>query len=539
MSRFLALLAGLLCLLGPAVSLAQPAPLIIDQSRADRSPPTASPQPEAPQGAGQVKAAPATIAPFVLKGVRVQGSGLSQDALSAAWAPYIGRPVDDKALGQIADAIGAVYARADIALYSILLPRQQVQDGVVRFTAVEGYVGAVEITATPGRPPSRLLSAYAARLKAEKPLRRSTLERYIALMRDIPGATVDVQVLQGAAPGAVKLAISSKRRRFDSSLSLNTRGSTYLGRTQLEASVSVNSAIREGDMTRVTFAAPTEVKRFQYVGLTHVQPIGSDGMTLSLNAGHLRTHPDYGAIDLTGTATTGGVQLSYPLIRSNRQNLYLTGGVDGVNSDNAIFGQTFSAERTRALRLAAAWSTLSPTRALTASVTASQGLNVLGARMSNPLMGDAGFTKINGLASLTQARGQWVVRLAASAQYAATDLPATEAFALGGAQFGRGFASAVATGQSGYAGSAEIGWRPKALPKVVAGSELYAFADHGRVYNRPAYAAGDAALTSVGGGVRVAIKAKSVVEVEVAKAVEGPSGVGRALRLALNLRTRF
>lgn len=539
MSRFLALLAGLLCLLGPAVSLAQPAPLIIDQSRADRSPPTASPQPEAPQGAGQVKAAPATIAPFVLKGVRVQGSGLSQDALSAAWAPYVGRTVDDKALGQIADAIGAVYARADIALYSILLPRQQVQDGVVRFTAVEGYVGAVEITATPGRPPSRLLSAYAARLKAEKPLRRSTLERYIALMRDIPGATVDVQVLQGAAPGAVKLAISSKRRRFDSSLSLNTRGSTYLGRTQLEASVSVNSAIREGDMTRVTFAAPTEVKRFQYVGLTHVQPIGSDGMTLSLNAGHLRTHPDYGAIDLTGTATTGGVQLSYPLIRSNRQNLYLTGGVDGVNSDNAIFGQTFSAERTRALRLAAAWSTLSPTRALTASVTASQGLNVLGARMSNPLMGDAGFTKINGLASLTQARGQWVVRLAASAQYAATDLPATEAFALGGAQFGRGFASAVATGQSGYAGSAEIGWRPKALPKVVAGSELYAFADHGRVYNRPSYAAGDAALTSVGGGVRVAIKAKSVVEVEVAKAVEGPSGVGRALRLALNLRTRF
>lgn len=539
MKRLLTIIIGVCALLAPAVSLAQTAPLIIDRSRPDRTPPAGEPQKAAPTGSGRVEAAPATSVSFALKTVKVQGSSLAETALAGAYASYIGKTVTSADLNAIADAVGAAYAKSDIALYTILLPRQSFEGGQLRLVAVEGYVSDVLVSGDEDPSPT-LTKAYAEKLTSEKPLRRSTLERYVALMRDVPGATVEVQFLQGTKPGAVKMDLKRKFKRLQTSLAINNRGSTLLGRTQVEAGVTANGLLREGDQTRLTVLVPTEIKRFQYVGLTHAEPLGASGASLNLSVGYLKTRPKIVGFDLKGSATTAGAQITYPAIRSNTKNLYLTGGLDGVNSDNALFGQLLSEERTRVARVAAAYSQQSAKQALSVSVTASQGVDGLGARLSTPAFGKADFTKLNGQANLTRQKGQFVVRLAANGQYAGTRLPASEQYALGGSQFGRGFASAVISGDSGYAGSLEVAWRPKNAPKALTGSELYGFTDGGKVSGRNrGIGPTEASISSAGAGVRAAVMSKTVIELEVGKPLSAPRGVSRDVAFSINLRTLF
>lgn len=531
-------IAALFC--GPMAARADTGPLIIDQARPDRAPVTVEPEPPSPSGSGRVEAAPAAFTPFILRQVRVQGSTIAPEAVGEASRPFVGKTVDAADLRKIAEAIGEAYARSDIALYTIQLPRQTFEGGVLTVVVIEGHVSDVQVTSQSSRD-LRLTQAYAERLKSPGPLRRSTLQRYVSLMRDIPGSTVDVQLLQAGPPGAVRLAIDVKKRRWRGGLSINNRGSPYLGRTQVEASMTLNGALREGQQTRLTVAFPTEVERFQYVALSHAEPLGPSGATLNLSLGRLHTKPEIAGFSLSGDATTAGAQVVYPMIRSDRRNLFLTGGVDGLNSDNALFGRRISTERTRVLRVAAAFSDATPRRALSLSGTASQGLDGLGARMADPLV-DASFTKLNVQAGWNRLIGKQVtVRLAASAQYAGGRLPASEQFTYGGPQFGRAFASAVAVGDTGYAGSAEVAWRPAKVPKTLAGSELYGFTDAGHVAIKaaPFLARNSYDLSSAGVGVRLALASKGMVEIEAAKALKNPMPGNNPWRLMVSVRSTF
>src|SRR3546814_17175573 len=79
------------------------------------------------------------------------------------------------------------YGKGDVSLYTIVVPQQNLSDGVLTLRVVEGYIDDVVITGDVKGRGLDLVRRYAARLAAEKPLRRPTLERYLSLIRDIPG----------------------------------------------------------------------------------------------------------------------------------------------------------------------------------------------------------------------------------------------------------------------------------------------------------------------------------------------------------------
>ena len=116
----------------------------------------------------------------------------------------------------------------------------------------------------------------------------------------------------------------------------------------------MNGLLRSGDQTLVTIAFPTDIQRFQYYSLSQSEPIGDQGLTRPQPMPAIwSTRP--ASIDIHGSAVTAGLQISYPVVRRYMENLYITGSFDGVNSSNALFGQSISDERTRALRVAAAY----------------------------------------------------------------------------------------------------------------------------------------------------------------------------------------
>src|SRR3546814_427015 len=115
--------------------------------------------------------------------------------LQAAFAPFIGRTLDKATIGEIASALSDTYGKGDVALYTIVVPQQNLSDGVLTLRVVEGYIDDVVITGDVKGRGLDLVRRYAARLAAEKPLRRPTLERYLSLIRDIPGLETEVQLL--------------------------------------------------------------------------------------------------------------------------------------------------------------------------------------------------------------------------------------------------------------------------------------------------------------------------------------------------------
>jgi len=539
------LLAIALMSAGPLPSVAQTgaqagATPAVSPDRPDRNPRTARER-SRPASTPHARARIAPIAPFTLRAVQIERSSLPPAALEAAWRPFVGQRLDTPGLVRLTDALAAVYARNDIAIYTVLVPDQTFADGVLRVRTLEGHVDEIRISGPTSRLDRELVDRYAAKLRAETPLRRSTLERQISLIRDIPGLDADMQLKNGQGADGVRLDLVLTPHPVQVGLSINNRGTAYLGRTQAQADLYFNSLLRQGDRTRLTFAVPTDVERFQAYAIEHSQPIGADGLTVSANAGYLRTRPE--GTDIRGHAKSAGVQLSYPLIRGYSRDVYVTLGLDGVDADNAFLGFTFSDERTRALRAALSYSAQTDRRLVYGSATLSQGIAGLGAR-ATPGVSERDFRKLNARAGANFAiADRWAVRFAAAGQWTGDRLAGTEQFTLGGDTFGRGYAASIIAGDYGYAGSVEAAWRPPGLPTVLGGSEAYAFVDGGKVWYRGRLGAAtdSASLRSAGLGVRAAVAGKAVVQLEAAKPLSNstPFLDDRGWRGVFAVRTLF
>jgi hemolysin activation/secretion protein len=519
MRRFAILLASAATVTLPQTAGAQGGANIIDRDRADRVAPVILGPAQKPPNLNNGAPVAAAFRPFRLTAVRVDGSSLAPSTLAAAYQPYVGRTLDAPMLAALARDVSVAYAQSDVALYSVGVPAQDFAGGQLRLVVAEGRVanGAVHVAGDKKVTP--LIVAQIEKLTPERPLRRVSLERRLSLIRDIPGLTINADMQRTTQPGAVRMVVDATQRSFDWAVNVTNRGTAFLGRTQVTFDGTLYSLLRGGDSTRFTFVVPTVLKRFQYYAVNHRTPLGDDGMTLTVGGGYLRTRPK--GTDLRGDAALASATVSYPVLRGYDRSLYVSGGLDGVDSHNALFGRTISDERTRALRLSAAYGKSAAKSALSLNLAASHGVEGLGARTANRALARPDFAKVTAQASYDRVLGKTAVaRLRLAGQHSGDPLPGSELFSLGGEQFGRAFQSAYATGDTGYAGAVELGWRPGFVPKAAAGSELYGFADAGRVKTRPRLGfETDYRLASAGVGARLAVAKAAVVQIEAAKAL--------------------
>ncbi len=541
-TRILALALATAWIAAPDPRAAQTTLSHINPGRLDTNPPAARHRTRRPRGTRRTRVKTPEVKPFTLAAVQITGSTLPAEDLAAAYRPFVGRTIDKAALQSITDALAKVYAQSNIALYSVTVPDQDFAGGVLKLKATEGYIGKTEFKGGENRPGVALARRYANRLGAERPLKRTDLERYISLMRDIPGLSPDVEVGQVQPDGSVTLDVDPKAQRVQAAVSINDRGTAYLGRTQVQGDLYLDSLFRPGDQTRLSLALPTDVDRFQLYGFGETQPIGADGATVQVYGNYLRTRPL--GLNIQGKAYSLGGQVSYPLIRSYSSNLYVSASLDGLNSQNAFFGDEISNEHTRALRGALAYSLTSSQSVLLASGTASFGLDALGAH-EDPSLAKTSFRKFNFKLAYNHSLGaHFVIRLDSALQLTPDLLPASEQFSLGGEEFGRAYEASYLVGDEGYGASAELAYViPGGLPKALSGSELYGFADKGgiRYFSRLGLPRQDLSLASAGGGVRVPIWKHLVVQLEAARGLEDPIPVlnGKRWRGVFSIRTAF
>ncbi|HWJ71517.1 MAG TPA: ShlB/FhaC/HecB family hemolysin secretion/activation protein [Sphingobium sp.] len=500
----------------------------IDRDRADRLVPSipqlAVPAPAAPPPT--VATAPAGEMDILLTAVRYDGASLPTASLDAVVAPWLGRPLTQDVLQAIANAISLAYVKSDIAFHAVSIPAQTPTGGVLTVKVVEGRVTDYTLVNASPSTPKRLIRAHMRRLMRDAPLRRSTLERTLSLLRDVPGQTVDAEVRQLDTSGNLVLDLSVKRKQLQGGLLIDNSGvSNVVEGVQAQLSVAINGLAREGDSLRVAGYLPFYPDRYQFYSASYATPLGSDGLSLGASLATVRSRST--GDQIKGQATLAGLTMAYPLVRSYKTNISLSLSLDGIDSSNYYLDTKFGDYRSRAVRLGGSVSKTDGDKGFAVSAIVSQGVDLFNAKAFEGFSSKS-FTKANIQAvGVMTVKKIMTVKTTVRGQYSRDKLPVTERMSLGGRDAGMAFPVGAVTAEKAVAGSIELDWKLPTVTPLVKNSSLFVYVDgaRGRTVARPAYAlpAETVSLASVGGGLRFGVGKGWTASTEVAVPIERPS----------------
>jgi hemolysin activation/secretion protein len=164
----------------------------------------------------------------------------------------------------------------------------------------------------------------------DTPVTRAALERAMLLVGDMPGAAMpELTISPGEAPGTSDFDVELKAgKRVQGYVLADNQGSEYTGKYRLNAGVDINSPFGIGD--RLSFNGMSSKDKGLLNGrLAYGFPLNGDGLRMEIAA--YRTTYELGDVykdlDATGQSNVLEAGLSYPLIRGNSRNLYLTANV--------------------------------------------------------------------------------------------------------------------------------------------------------------------------------------------------------------------
>lgn len=489
---------------------------------------------------------------LTLTELRIEGNSVYDGAsLAALWQDKLGKPVTLADLYAIRDAITARYRNDGYVLSQAVVPAQRIRDGVVRLQVVEGYVSEVVIQ---GEATDRLglLRRMGEKIKASRPLRMTEMERYVLLADDLPGVAVKT-VLEASpdTPGASRLTLTLERTPFDGYLTLDNRGTRSVGPMQLTGVASVEDQFGLFERTTAQGIVTPQIRELRFFDLGQLVPVDAEGTVVEYGVRRSWSQPGDSVrpLELDSLTTSARVAVSHPFIRSRTQSLRGGAGFTIRDSRTDALGDTLSQDRLRILSVTLSYDFADGwggTNLLTAEL--SKGLDILNETRSGSAAlsrsgGRSDFRKLALSAQHNQPLDDsTILVLSGEAQYSPDQLLSSEEYGLGGKQYGRAFDSSEITGDSGFAGRAELQY---VLPVQDDGLDYaiaYGFGDYGAVYNYESGTRhGRRSLASAGLGLRVGLFRRIDAGVEVARPfITTPfSTQDREPRVFFTLSTRF
>lgn len=460
---------------------------------------------------------------FVLQDVRVSGAGvIPQAEMAPLWQEMKGKRVSLAAVYALADELTAMYRNRGYILSAVTVPVQEVkEDGaVVELTAIEGYVGSVRFD--DGVAATARMQAEAAVLTTQRPLTSATLERQMLLLNELGGLTAQAYFEPGSTTGEAKLTIKAVRRTVSGFVGVQNRVSRLLGRAVLEGRVTLHNMLG-WDESHSLLLQTSDRGRLRSLGYYYNQPLGSDGLALSLFLGHVESYVDSARTPIRSASDIATIGLSYPLVRSRAQTLRLRARLNVYNGTQEFTEFLFlQRDRARALRVGAAWDRTDGSGVTFADAELSKGLSGMGATRSwadDAIRSgaDYGFTKFNYFAGrLQHLGGDFSLQASLQGQWTRDRLPPSERFALGGDLILRAFNAGELIGDRGYAGKLELRYEPPLIPGGRV--SFYAFAEAGRVRTIEAQVASTSAKGGTTGlGARATLASGLNMYAEVAK----------------------
>lgn len=442
--------------------------------------------------------------------------GATAQELEDAWKPLSGAPQPISVLCDIRDAAGTMLRNKGY-LAAVQVPTQRIENGEVRMEVLYARVTTIRACGET-RGAERKLQQYLQKLTKDEIFDRNRAERYLLLARDLPGYNVQLTLRPaGTAPGDLIGEVSVLRMPFVADLSIQNLASEATGRWGGQIRAQAFGLTGLGDATTLSYYATSDFTEQHILQASHEFRPGGEGLVVGGQFTYAWTRPDIGplpsGIKLEARTLFASLYGRYPLVRSQRANVWLGAGFDLVNQDVDLIGP-LSRDRLRVLWTRLDVDAIDTTRVAPAwrasgSVELRQGLDIMDATRGCTITCAVGTSRADGRpdATVLRAQGEYeralgkvALAFLPRAQVAFTPLLGFEEFSGGNYTVGRGYDPGELTGDSAVGAAAEL--RGPRL-RVGSGSvrvQPFVFGDAVWAWNKGL--PGTNRLVSAGGGVR-------------------------------------
>lgn len=467
---------------------------------------------------------------FVLQGVTIEGNHVfSTASLQAIFKPFLHRNITLGKLQSLVEQITDKYQAAGYFLSKAYLPPQQIADGIVHVSVMEGFISEVIIQGVDKPKLEAYLKKYETNITGYKPVTLKEMERYLLLINDIPGFTVrsvlapDPKVDLGST-----LTLVTEYKPFQAMLSRDNYQTRYLGPLENTLATNLNSVFLPGGTLYGRALSANFYHHLNYFELRHSQTIGTDGLVFTLDGYNTQTNPQFilAPLEVIGFSGDANAGLYYPIMRSRNRNLSIQGQFDYMNNLSFVLGEELYKDAIRDLTLTAQYADTVAKGDDVLSFVFDRGFNIFGAGSGAHFRSRTGAGPNYLKLILTGERTQYLnerfsLYALITGQYANSVLYAAETMIFGGPFIGRGYDWAQFTGDEGVAGKAEF--RVNTAPEMpfLKQVQYYAFYDVGKLHNLTT--APDTSGASAGFGARAIVMNHFNAEVFIGKPLTTPN----------------
>jgi hemolysin activation/secretion protein len=454
-------------------------------------------------------------AKVLVKSIAITGN---QEIASAELQPLVAGLIGaERSLSQLnaaARRITAYYRSKGFAVARAYLPAQDITDGAVTISIIEGRISSHKINNQSLLSDERA-QAYLGQVKDGDVIRSEQIDRGLLLLQDTPGVSSSRATLQpGASVGTSELLIEvNPAKPYSGSVVADNYGSRYTGEYRLAGTFNLASPLKIGD--QITANLLTSGDNLSFARLAYQLPVGSDGLRLGAAYSdiHYKLGKEFEALQAHGTATSASVFAAYPFIRSQFKNLSGTVSYEDKNLKDYVDGTaTYTPKKVGVTTLGLSGSLQD---ALGGGGITGLDLSVafgnLSINSSTALAIDNASAQSNGSYTrfsyganrLQRFTDSTFLALSMSGQTASKNLDSSEKFSLGGINGVRAYPQGEASGDEGYRATVEL--RHNVIPNVQA----TVFYDVGKVtINRKPFgapASNSRNLAGVGVGVNASL----------------------------------
>lgn len=259
--------------------------------------------------------------PVAVRGFRILGaSAFSDSELQPLLASGVGQSLTLAGIHALAQNITTHYRQAGYPLARAYLPAQEIRDGMVDITILEGRLGRRTVS-NHSRLADDRVAAHLDDLREGEAVQGEVLERKLLLLADLPGVDVTSTLKPGASVGTTDLDIRlSEKSPYAGSLELDNYGNRYTGAWRLGGSFTAGNLTGLGDSLALR---ALHAEGMNYGRLAWQLPVGTAGTQAGAAWSQMRYRlgKDFAKLDAHGSASIASLYLLHPFLRSRSSNV--------------------------------------------------------------------------------------------------------------------------------------------------------------------------------------------------------------------------
>lgn len=259
-----------------------------------------------------------------IKEFRIDGNkSIKSELLINLLYAYANKELSFNDMQITASVVTKEYRRQGYIVARAYIPVQNVHDGILEITVIEGVYGEFKFTNNTQLDGAMIQSVFDIN-KTGMVIKSDSLERSLLLVNDIPGVVISNATIQaGKSVGSSDFLIHvNKSNPYDGYVLLNNYGGRYTGNNQLTAGLNLNNPFDVGDKLSVV-GLISSTTNLSYGSLSYSTPLYKNGLRgeVGYDSTLYSLEEEYTSLDALGRSKNFYAKLIYPILKQREQSL--------------------------------------------------------------------------------------------------------------------------------------------------------------------------------------------------------------------------